>query len=210
MKYAIIGLIVAVILGLGGYFVWQKSHEHPGTALAEHPGEKASDEHPGKKANTQSDEKEKDEEHPGEKKESEHPGENTNEHPGDSKLEIKKDFTATEIKTAIRQYISSRTDSKSLSGIFEIFDAKENKNLKLRFVKIHDPVRKLNNKEYFACTDFEVVGTPGRLYDLDFWLSPESGKLVTTEEKIHKHPADNEGRKIARYTFKDEEIVDIK
>lgn len=204
MKYAIIGLVVAALLGLGGYFMWQKSHEHPGGALHEHPGENAAEkEHPGEEPHDHNTH-----EHPGDDT-NEHPGNGTEEHPGDSKLDIKKNFTATDIKTEIRHYITGRTDDKELGGIFEIYDTKENKNLKLRFVKIHDPVRKLGAQGYFACTDFEVVGEKGRLYDLDFWLNPQSGKLVTYEEKIHKHPADNEGRKIARYTFKDDEIIDI-
>jgi len=212
MKY-IIGLIVVLLLGLGGYFAWQKSHEHPGTAVGEHPGsEHPGSEHPGDKAKDEepSDENNDDEEMEEQEMENhEHPGDKTDEHPGSTRLELQKNYSALEIKTAMKAYIQSKTNSKTLDGTFQIYDDQEQKMLTLRFSKIHDPVRILKNKGYFACTDFEVVGEPGRLYDLDFWLNPKAGNLVVTEQKVHKHPADNQGNKTARYTFKDEEIVDL-
>lgn len=159
--------------------------EHGGNAVAkEHAGqEHAGKEHAGK-------------EHAGQ----EHAGQ---EHGG----QAAQSYTAAEIKDAMNAHISSR----EVNGIFKIHDEKTGEELELKFVKIHDPVRKIEGKGYFACTDFEVVGQPGKLYDLDFWLNPEEGGLKVTEEKIHKNPVPK-GKgweKKARYTFINDNPVDI-
>ena len=116
-------------------------------------------------------------------------------------------YSAAEIKGAMNAHISTR----EVDGVFKIMDDKTGEELSLKFVKIHDPVRKIEGKGFFACTDFEVVGVAGKLYDLDFWLNPEAGKLVVTEEKIHKHPvASGSGwEKKARYTFVNDNPVEI-
>jgi len=116
-------------------------------------------------------------------------------------------FTASEIKAAMNAHIAMREDK----GIFMIKDEKTGEELSLKFVKIHDPVRKIEGKGYFACTDFEVVGQAGKLYDLDFWLNPENGTLKVTEEKIHKHPVKTDigWEKKARYTFINDQPVEI-
>ena len=115
-------------------------------------------------------------------------------------------YSALDIKASMRDYIKKRTKSET----FTIADKDKNKHasgktLKLQFVKIHDPVRKIEGQGYFACTDFKIVGDKsGKLYDLDFWLKPDKdGSLKVYKEKIHKHPAQKAGKwvKKARYTF---------
>jgi hypothetical protein len=160
----------------------KEGDEHPGD---EHPGDEAEgDEHPG-------------DEHPGDDAEGD-------EHPGDK---AKSDFTAKEIKKAMKSYIDSETDD----GIFTIQDEKAGEKLKLKFVKIHDPVRKMEGKGYFACTDFHVKGSKDKLYDLDFWMNPKDGELAVNKSKIHKHPVEKDGEwvKEARYTFKNDEVVEL-
>ncbi len=117
-------------------------------------------------------------------------------------------YTAAEIKGAMNAHIAMREEN----GIFKIKDDKTGEDLQLKFVKIHDPVRKIEGKGFFACTDFEVVGEPGKLYDLDFWLNPEDGVLKVTQEKIHKNPVKTETgwEKKARYTFINDNPVEIK
>ena len=117
-------------------------------------------------------------------------------------------YSAAQIKDAMRSHISGR----EMHGVFTIHDKQTNRDLELKFVKIHDPVRKIEGQGYFACTDFEVVGEPGKLYDLDFWLNPEQGQLRVTDEKIHKHPAKTASgwQKKARYTFVNDHPVAIK
>jgi hypothetical protein len=132
------------------------------------------------------------------------------EHPGTESHKI----TATEIKTAMKEHIDKM--QKKGGGVFKLKDKdRKNQKLTLKFVKIHDPVRKVEGKGYFACTDFQVVdGDRNQLMDLDFWLSPnKKGKLVVTETKVHKDAVKNkEGKwtKKARYTFVNDKPVAIK
>lgn len=164
----------------------ESGDEHPGDEHAgeEHPG----DEHAG-------------DEHPGD----DHAGE---EHPGDEAESDSESYSASDVKKAMKSHIESETDD---SGVFQIQDSKEEKKLNLKFVKIHDPVRRVDGKGHFACTDFHVEGNEDKLYDLDFWLNPEDGELKVTETKIHKHPVKKDGtwKKKARFTYKDDEPVKV-
>lgn len=120
-------------------------------------------------------------------------------------------FTAEQIKAAMNAHIE--TQVREGKGHLVIKDDKSGETLKLKFVKIHDPVRKIEGKGYFACTDFQPEGAPeGKLYDLDFWLNPEGENLAVTETRIHKHPK-KKGKKWtkeARYTFVNDKPVEVK
>lgn len=124
----------------------------------------------------------------------------------------KKPVTAQDIKDAMNAHITAETAKGG--GAFKIKDEKTSENLELVFVKIHDPVRKIEKKVnlpegYFACTDFTLKGAPEKVYDLDFWFD-ENLKLV--DQRIHKHPEQVAGKweKKARYTFIDDKPVEIK
>jgi hypothetical protein len=118
-------------------------------------------------------------------------------------------YYVEDIKQAMVEHLGARVDEE---GIFHIRDDKTGEILKLRFVKIHDPVRKINSRIYFACTDFQVVGEEKKLYDLDFWLSPIDGKLVIFKEKIHKEPRKSllyGWYKQPRYTFVNDRVISL-
>ena len=57
---------------------------------------------------------------------------------------------------------------------------------------------------YFACTDFKT--TDGQAaYDIDFWMKKaKDGKLEVYKTKIHKKDGE------PRFTYKDDEIVEVK
>lgn len=116
-------------------------------------------------------------------------------------------FSALQIKEAMKAHIENATKN----GVFTIHDPKTQKDLQLQFVRIHDPVRKIEGKGYFACTDFEVIGVKGKLYDLDFWLNPKEEKLVVTDTQIHKVPekTGDVWQKRERYTFINDKPVVI-
>ncbi|CAF0689825.1 hypothetical protein [Candidatus Methylacidithermus pantelleriae] len=116
------------------------------------------------------------------------------EHPGE-----REEKRAWEIKAAIHQYIAGQKGSPE--GTFRIHDPKSGKDLELELVAIHDPVRKLPGKGYFACTDFHPVGEPEKLYDLDFWVAPKDHRLEVTEVRIHKEPVLENGRWIQKPRF---------
>ncbi len=121
---------------------------------------------------------------------------------------LKKNFTAKDIKQAITKHIKSLEKE----GVFTLTDVDDHDTvLNLKFVKIHDPVRKLGSGNYFACTDFSLKDTKEKLYDVDFWLEPKKGKLVVYKTKVHKDPRQLAGKwvKKERYTFKGDDIVPV-
>ena len=118
-------------------------------------------------------------------------------------------FYVEDIKLAMTTYIGERVD---LNGTFHLRDDKTGEVLALKFVKIHDPVRRIDDNTYFACTDFQVVGEPDKLYDLDFWMKPESGVLKIYDSKVHKEPRRSlvyGWYKQPRYTFVDDRVVSL-
>jgi len=116
-----------------------------------------------------------------------------------------------EIKSSLIKYISENSND---DGVYNYQDLDRNNNtLALKFVKIHDPVRVMEKKgQYFACTDFEIVGQEGKLHDLDFWMVPSENGLSIVRTKVHKDPVwmSKKWEKVPRYTFKGENIVTIK
>ncbi len=126
------------------------------------------------------------------------------EHPGEIE-----EFKAWEIKAAIHAHVARKV--KEGGGVIKIKDEKTGEELTLEFVKIHNPVRKVQGEGYFACTDFRVKGEPEKVYDLDFWLKDEGDKLVITKTRVHKEPAKegNQWVKKARYTFDEEKMVEV-
>lgn len=118
-------------------------------------------------------------------------------------------YYVSDIKKAMDIHLADRVDE---NGIFQMRDDKTGKILKLKFVKIHDPVRVINSSTYFACTDFHVVGERKKLYDLDFWMSPVNGELVIYKEKIHKEPRKAllyGWYKQPRYTFVNDKVISL-
>lgn len=126
------------------------------------------------------------------------------EHPGEVA-----EFKAWEIKAAMHEHIAQKI--KEGGGVFKLKDDKTGEELTLDFVKIHDPVRKVEGEGYFACSDFRVKGEPQKVYDLDFWLKKEGDKLVITKTRVHKEPAQEGNRwvKKARYGFDEKKIIEI-
>ncbi len=118
-----------------------------------------------------------------------------------------KKFYVEDIKAAMLAYITAQVDA---AGIFHLRDEKTGEVLALKFVKIHDPVRRIGTDTYFACTDFHVLDTPDKLYDLDFWMNPQSGELRIYDAKVHKEPRWSViygWYKQPRYTFVNDGIV---
>ena len=129
-------------------------------------------------------------------------------HSTESPTETKKYYVG-DIKKAMTDYIEDEIDE---NGIFLIKDEKTGEILDLKFVKIHDPVRVINSNTYFACTDFHVADNPKKLYDLDFWMHPETGELKIFKSKIHKEPRKSliyGWYKLPRYTFVDDKIIPL-
>lgn len=118
-----------------------------------------------------------------------------------------KQYDAKAIKAAMRDHIARRT-RLGIPGVFEITDLRTSHQLKLRFVKIHEPVRALGGGLYFACTKFVAAGQPDKVYDLDFWIQPLNGDLKIYQENVHKVPVlkDGEWTMRVRYNYVDNHI----
>ncbi len=59
------------------------------------------------------------------------------------------------------------------------------KDLALDLIKVHDDrFSSLGGDKYFACVDMR--GTDGRIYDIDFFMVVQPGKLTVTETSVHK------------------------
>jgi hypothetical protein len=123
--------------------------------------------------------------------------------------ETPRKYYAEDIKAAMLEYIAAKVDSE---GVFRLYDDKTGETLELRFEKIHDPVRQIDGNTYFACTDFSVVSEPKKLYDLDFWMRPETGELKIYDAKVHKEPRHSliyGWYKQPRYTFVNDKVVSL-
>jgi hypothetical protein len=132
---------------------------------------------------------------------------NNDVHPNSDKAPLK--YYVEDIKKAMQDYIAEQIDE---NGIFYLRDDKTGEILALKFVKIHDPVRKINSSTYFACTDFHIADEPKKLYDLDFWMNPVTGELKIYDTKVHKEPRKSllyGWYKQPRYTFVNDRVISL-
>jgi hypothetical protein len=121
------------------------------------------------------------------------------EHPGET--EEKRGW---QVEAALHEHIAR----KAKDGVLVVRDDKTGKQLPLEFVEIHKPVRKIEGKGFFACTDFREPGSGEKFYDLDFWLVEKDGKLEVSDVRVHKEPVSEDGRWIQqpRYNFENDEV----
>ncbi len=191
-------MVLAVAIFFGISYAMEHPGEHPAEAAkAEHPGKAAAAEHPGKAA--------------GQPKPVEHPAAaagqpvKTSEHPPHGVAPGEKiTVSADKIINGIKGHIAGITAANN--GVFPITDAVDGKALSLKLIKVHeDKVSHIKKDDaYFACTDFATAdGTA--MYDLDFWMKKGAGdKLEVYQTKIHKKDG------APRFTYKDDEIVEVK
>jgi hypothetical protein len=124
------------------------------------------------------------------------------EHPGET--EEKKGW---QVESAVNAYVAGQIKD----GVFTLKDDKTGEQKTLEFVEIHRPLRKMEGKGYFACSDFREKGSADKFYDVDFWLAEKDGKLQVTEARIHKEPKEQDGVwvQVPRYNFEDDKVKDV-
>ena len=118
------------------------------------------------------------------------------EHPGTTE-----DTRAWHVQSAIHNYIVNNKDE---DGNITVKDDKTGEDLKLQFVEMHMPIRRMKGDgQFFACTDFRKPGSKDEYYDLDFWLDEKTGELKVNDVKVHKVPVLEDGiwTQVDRYTF---------
>ncbi len=109
----------------------------------------------------------------------EHP-KKTAEHPKQG-AEAKQVSTA-DISAGIKQNIEAET-KKGSDGKFHV--KHEGQDLALDLIKVHDDrLQDLGGGKYFACVDMKAMD--GKIYDIDFFLTGQPGKMKVTETSVHK------------------------
>ena len=118
------------------------------------------------------------------------------EHPMNAPSPATPGLTKNDLAHAITNYID--TQAKEHDGFFTIHDPVDNRDLKLKLVKVHrDRLARVAPDTYFACTDLRNVD--GVIYDLDFFMKgSDPNNLAFSDVSIHKKAGK------ARYTWYEE------
>src|SRR6266513_1154741 len=88
----------------------------------------------------------------------------------------------TDVSDGLKRFISGYA-AKSADKKFHMPFQK--KDLALDLVKLHDDrFSSLGGDKYFACVDMK--GIDGKIYDIDFFMVVQTGKLTVTETSVHK------------------------
>jgi hypothetical protein len=90
--------------------------------------------------------------------------------------------TMSNVSDGLKQFISGYA---AKSGDKKFHMPYNRKDLALDLVKVHDDrFSSLGGNKYFACVDMK--GTDGKVYDIDFLMVVQSGKLTVTQTSVHK------------------------
>jgi hypothetical protein len=90
--------------------------------------------------------------------------------------------TMSDASDGLKRFISGYA-AKSADNKFHM--PFQRKDLALDLVKVHDDrFSNLGGNKYFACVDMK--GSDGRMYDIDFFMVVQPGKLTVTETSVHK------------------------
>ena len=88
----------------------------------------------------------------------------------------------SDVSDGLKRFISGYA-AKSADKKFHM--PYQRKDLALDFVKLHDDrFSSLGGDKYFACVDMK--GADGKIYDIDFLMAVQPGKLTVTETSVHK------------------------
>ena len=88
----------------------------------------------------------------------------------------------TDVSDGLKRFIGSYS-KKSADKKFHM--PYQRKDLALNLVKVHDDrFSSLGGDKYFACVDMK--GADGKIYDIDFFMVVQTGKLTVTETSVHK------------------------
>ena len=98
-----------------------------------------------------------------------------------SQFEKISNIVTADIQAGIEKHIEEQT--KLGGGYFKVtFD---NEELNLKLVRVHtEYLANLAPLQHFACVD--LASTDGHVYDVDFFLNGDLGKMTVTETTVHK------------------------
>ena len=88
----------------------------------------------------------------------------------------------SDVSDGLKKFISGYA-AKSADKKFHM--PYQRKDLALDLIKVHDDrFSSLGGDKYFACVDMK--GTDGKIYDIDFFMAVQPGKLTVTQTSVHK------------------------
>lgn len=104
------------------------------------------------------------------------------EHP-EGKTAATKAYSIDDLEAGIKAAIASK--EKAGGGYYRLSDKTGRKTWLLKLDHVHrERLSRLDNKTYFACTDFK--SKDGHTVDVDFFMKDKDGKLVMSDATIHK------------------------
>ncbi len=90
--------------------------------------------------------------------------------------------TMSDVSDGLKNFISGYA-AKSADKKFHM--PYNRKDLALDLIKVHDNrFSSLGGNKYFACVDMK--GSDGKIYDIDFLMAVQTGKLTVTQTSVHK------------------------
>jgi hypothetical protein len=90
--------------------------------------------------------------------------------------------TMSSVSAGLKEFISGYA-AKSADKKFHM--PYQRKDLALDLIRLHDErFASLGGDRYFACVDMK--GPDGKIYDIDFFMVVQTGKLTVTETAVHK------------------------
>ena len=90
--------------------------------------------------------------------------------------------TMSDVSDGLKRFIGSYS-TKSADKKFHM--PYNRKDLALDLIKVHDDrFSSLGGDKYFACVDMK--GSDGKIYDIDFFMAVQPGKLTVTQTSVHK------------------------
>ena len=88
----------------------------------------------------------------------------------------------SDVSDGLRRFISDYA-AKSADKKFHM--PYQRKDLALDLIKVHDDrFSSLGGDKYFACVDMR--SSDGKMYDIDFFMVVQTGKLSVTQTSVHK------------------------
>ena len=92
------------------------------------------------------------------------------------------EVTTADISAGIKRHIATERKSSADRKFHVNY---RGKNLALDLIKVHDDrLSNLGGGKYFACVDMK--GADGTIYDIDFFMTGQPGRMTTTETSVHK------------------------
>ncbi|HEY8712060.1 MAG TPA: hypothetical protein VIM68_04265 [Thermoanaerobaculia bacterium] len=104
------------------------------------------------------------------------------EHP-EGKTAATKAISIDDLEKSIKSSIAEK--EKSGGGYYKLADKIATKTWLLKLDHVHrERLSRLDEKTYFACTDFK--SSDGHTVDVDFFMKDKDGKLVMSDATVHK------------------------